>query len=258
MTFVMRTRRSDYRAFASLALLILCFVSGDCIAHAQTADDLEAVAKLYPGIDPQNTYYRPPSITESDYKPYFRSGSSEIVIKPIFTLADGTKTLCQRHPFETAYLYPRTQYTIWLVENWIFQVKKAGRNNAFTDVPGMYVKGLPSYLDDGSKETVIRDVDCNADHEYVFRNIPVGKYVLYIYHVNWVSDFHQRYNTQTIMTPDGPHNEVAPGSSEDLSHVTDCYIDYSQDAVVISSPGIRSTLDPTPFRTVVHFQETHG
>jgi hypothetical protein len=122
----------------------------------------------------------------------------------------------------------------------------------------MYVKGLPPLLYDGSKVTAIRDTDCNANHEYVFSNVPVGRYVLYIYHVNWVSDFRERYNTQTVLTPDGPHNEVAPGDIQDASHVTDGYIDYGRGAVVIDKPGYKYTYDADNFQTVVHYKESHG
>jgi hypothetical protein len=234
-------------------------MSPNAVVYAQSAADLATVAKLYPGIDPRNTYYVAPPINESDYQPYFKSGSSELVIKPVFTLSDGTKTLCQKHPFETAYLYPRTDYTVWLIENWLFQVKKSGREDLLTSEPGAYFhQYLPTYLNVDYRVNVIRHAKCDDNHEYVFHDLPVGKYILYVDHVNWVSEFHERYNTQTVMTPDGPHNEVAPGGTEDSSHFTDGYIDYGRGEVIVDKPSYRFTLDADDFPTIVHFQEGHG
>jgi hypothetical protein len=247
-----------HRVFRILTATLLFSLAGNHVAHAQSADELSAVAKLYPGIDPRNTYYVAPPNNEADYEPYFKNGSSELVVRPVFTLGDGTKTLCQRHPFETAYLYPRTAYTVWLVENWLFQLKKSGVEGLLTSEPGAYFhKYLAKYLNQDSRVNVIRSVDCDSNNEYVFRNLPVGKYILYIYHVNWVNESHERYETQTVMTPDGPHNEVMPGTIEGASHYTDGYIDYTQDAIEITAPNTRSTLDPGIFRTVLHFQEGH-
>jgi hypothetical protein len=255
---IISSRHFKARVFAPIAAALLSFAIVDHSVFAQSANELATAAKQYPGIDPKNTFYVAPEVHEADYQSYYKVGNSELVIKPVFNLADGTKTLCQLHPHETAYLYPRTDYTVWLVENWIFQLMKSGRNSILTSSPGQYFhQYLPAYLNINHRVNVIRATDCNANHEYVFENLPVGKYVLYIYHVNWVSDFRRNYNTQTIMTPDGPHNEVVPGGTEDSSHVTDSYIDYTQDAISINAPYTRSTLDPSILKTVVHFQEGH-
>jgi hypothetical protein len=247
-----------HRILYIFAAALLLSSAGNRVVQAQSTDELAAIAKRYPGIDPRNTFYVAPPVNESDYEPYFKSGSSELVVKPIFKLADGSKTLCQVHPFEAAYLYPRTPYTVWLIENWIFQLQKSGQRQLLTSTPGAYFhQYLKPYLSIDSDSNVIRDSVCNANHEFVFRNLPVGKYVLYIYHVNFVEESHERYNTQTVMTPDGPHNQVIPGSIEDSSHITDGYIDYTQDAISIGAPNVRVTLDPSIFKTVLHFLENH-
>jgi hypothetical protein len=246
------------RASLVIVTALLVVSTGDRAAGAQSADELAAVAKRYPGIDPRNTYFVAPANNDADYQPYFKRGTSELVVKPVFTLLDGTKTLCKMSPFETAYLYPRTPYTVWLVENWIFQLQKAGRNDILTAAPGQYFhQHLPTYLNDLIKGNVIRDANCDTNHEYVFHNLPVGKYVLFIYHVNFVEESHERYETQTIMTPDGPQNSVVPGSIEGASHVTDSYIDYGRGEVIVDKPSYRFTLDADDFPTILHFQEGH-
>jgi hypothetical protein len=75
--------------------------------------------------------------------------------------------------------------------------------------------------------------------------------------VNFVEESHERYETQTIMTPDGPHNEVAPGCIVGSSHVVDNYIDYGRGEVVVDKPSYRYTLDAADFPTVLHFLENH-
>jgi hypothetical protein len=157
-----------HRLLYIFAAALLLSSAGNRVVQAQSADELAAVAKRYPGIDPRNTYFVAPANNDADYLPYFKRGTSELVIKPVFTLVDGTKTLCKMSPFETAYLYPRTAYTIWLVENWIFQLQKAGKNDLNTFGPGQYFeKYLPPYLDGLKRGRVIRDTNCDQNHEYV-------------------------------------------------------------------------------------------
>ncbi len=242
-------------AVASAAALFLALLAGHD-ASAQTDDELARVAKLYPGINPINTYFRPPPNNDADYEPYRQTGSSELAIKPIFTLADGTKTLCRQQPFEQAFLYPRTAYTVWLVENWIFQLQKSGREEFLTSSPGAYFKrDLPAYLNINKRDSLVRFAKCDSRHEFVFRRLPVGQYILFIYHVNFVYESHTELNAQTIMTPDGPQIDVGPGAVEGADHIDDGYIAYSHGATLISAPNIRSTLDPESFRTIVHFKE---
>lgn len=125
----------------------------------------------------------PPPYSELEYRPYFGSGTSTLVVHIALHLQDGST----RFPTGTGstYAYPDTPYSRWMLHAYAYAL------NGATLVPGMDFPGdrrtgitVPAYLNvvtmHGHPATtaVKEPARCDGTGTCVFEHIPAGRYLI--------------------------------------------------------------------------------